>query len=201
LGDSKIMGSLTTRFYLCVTVATLCLAFYSGSAYAKEVVVTGRGPDMSKAYDNAYRNAVEKALGGYIRSETRVENHQLIEDKILSISGGYVKNFDYLEGGCKGGSCYVKIKANVDFFAIKAELIKNQIEVIDGEQTYARVKTSASAMKDRVKVFRQVWQVEYPRDFIDVKFNYKIWGLCHLGNDRYRGIAKKRSFDRPSEMG
>jgi hypothetical protein len=96
-------------------MASLCFVFYCASAYGKEVVVTGRGPDMSKAYDNVYRNAVEKALGGYIRSETRVENHQLIEDKILSISAGYIKNFDYLEGGCKSSSCYVKIKANVDF--------------------------------------------------------------------------------------
>jgi hypothetical protein len=168
--------------HIYLILAVLCLAFFCNSAYAKEVVVTGRGPDMSKAYDSAYRNAVEKSLGGYIRSETRVENHQLIEDKILSISAGYIKNFDYLEGGCKSGSCYVKIKANVDFFAVKAELIKNQIEVVDGEQTYARVKTSASAMKDRVKVFRQVWQAEYPRDFIDVKFNYKIWPNLEKGD-------------------
>jgi tetratricopeptide (TPR) repeat protein len=157
-------------------MASLCLVSYCASAYAKEVVVTGRGATMGLAHSDASRNAVEKALGVHIRSETRVKNHQLISDKILSIAEGYIRKLDFLEGGCKAGSCFVQIRADVDSVAIKTALIKNHIEVIDGEQTYARVETAAETMRSRIEACRdEVGSLKYPRSFVFVAFNYQIY--------------------------
>ena len=67
-----------------------------------------------KAIADAVRRAVEQVIGTMVSSETVVENYQLISDKILTKSKGYVRKYEVLEEGeSDPGVFEVKIKAQV----------------------------------------------------------------------------------------
>ena len=40
---------------------------------------------------NAYSNAVQQALGLYVDAETLVQNDQIVQDKILTYSKGFIQ--------------------------------------------------------------------------------------------------------------
>jgi hypothetical protein len=66
-----------------------------------------------KAIEDAMRKAVEQAMGAMISSETVTANYELISDKILSQSKGYVRNYKVLSEGKEDGVMVVKIEAQV----------------------------------------------------------------------------------------
>ncbi|MBN2789191.1 MAG: hypothetical protein JXR69_03300 [Candidatus Delongbacteria bacterium] len=53
----------------------------------------GFGTTPDEAIKNAKKNAVEMCLGTYISSESIVANYITVQDRILSKSSGFVKNF------------------------------------------------------------------------------------------------------------
>jgi len=68
-----------------------------------------------RALDDAKRKAVEYVLGTVIDAETRVENYQVMEDRILSWTRGYVRTYRILHEGKSGDDIYeVKVLATVD---------------------------------------------------------------------------------------
>ncbi len=68
-----------------------------------------------RALDDAKRKAVESVLGTFIDSQTRVENYQVMEDRILSWTRGYVRNFQVLSEGRKSDDTYeIRMLATVD---------------------------------------------------------------------------------------
>jgi hypothetical protein len=82
-----------------------------------------------RALEDAQRKAVEQAVGTMISSETVMENYQIISDRILSQSKGYLKSYSIISSGAAGGTYKVTIKALVgtanlakDVDAIKALL-------------------------------------------------------------------------------
>jgi len=62
----------------------------------KKVITSGYGKNPDEALTQALRNAVEEAVGTYMTSTTRIENDELIEDKVLSLSRGFIKDFKKL---------------------------------------------------------------------------------------------------------
>ncbi len=95
-----------------------------------EITVTGLGSilagDVSaardKAIDDAMRKAVQQALGTNIKSETLVKNFQLVEDRILSWSSGYVTKYDIVrEGAGKYGTYEVEMRALVNLNDLKGD--------------------------------------------------------------------------------
>ena len=62
----------------------------------KKVITSGYGKNPDEALTQALRNAVEEAVGTYMTSTTRIENDDIIEDKILSLSRGFIKDFKSL---------------------------------------------------------------------------------------------------------
>ncbi len=62
----------------------------------KKVITSGYGKNPDEALTQALRNAVEEAVGTYMTSTTRIENDDIIEDKILSLSRGFIKDFKKL---------------------------------------------------------------------------------------------------------
>src|SRR5574341_357740 len=96
---------------------------------ATEITVTGVGTILNndvaaardQALDDAMRNAVEQGLGTYIKSETLVQNFQLVDDRILSWSAGYVKKYDILSEGKKTDVYEVQIRALVNLADLRAD--------------------------------------------------------------------------------
>ncbi|TDX59283.1 hypothetical protein [Orenia marismortui] len=65
------------------------------------------------AIDDALRRGVEKVVGTYIDSQTKVKNYQLINDNILKSSKGYIKKYQVLDEYIKDNNYYVEAKVEV----------------------------------------------------------------------------------------
>lgn len=115
---------------LATRVAAVCLALGwaagaaaadAPAAQAQKVTSTGQAAIYNndnahardKAIDDALRKAVEQAVGAMVSSETVTENFQLISDKILSKSRGYVRNYKIVSEKPEGGVFSVTIEAEV----------------------------------------------------------------------------------------
>ena len=78
-----------------------------------EVVAQGMGTDANAALLNAYSNAVQQALGSYVDAETLVQNDQIVRDKILTYSKGFIEKVDIVSQNQANGLFEVKIRAKV----------------------------------------------------------------------------------------
>jgi hypothetical protein len=127
IGDREVMIMANTKQPQTIigTALALMLAF-AGTANAGKDTTTVKsmgqaaiyGDDVSNARDkaitDAQRKAVEQAIGSMVSSETVTENFELISDKILSRSSGYVRNYKILsEGKDDMGVYQVTIQAEV----------------------------------------------------------------------------------------
>lgn len=91
------------------------------------------------AIDDALRTGIEQALGMLVESETLTENYQLIEDRIISKTQGYVQNYRVVSEGKRDEMLYeVTVEAR-----IKVADIKNDLE---GIQTLMRRKNTPRMM-------------------------------------------------------
>src|SRR6185503_1177615 len=66
-----------------------------------------------KAIEDAMRKAVEQAMGAMVSSETVTKNFELISDKILSKSRGYVRTYKIVSENKDAGVYTVNIEAQV----------------------------------------------------------------------------------------
>ncbi len=82
-----------------------------------EGVVAITGENMAifreKAIDDALRRAVEQAVGTLISSDTMTNNFQVVHDKILAQTSGYVKNYQIIKEERVGQEFRVTVMADV----------------------------------------------------------------------------------------
>jgi len=67
------------------------------AADAQTVEIEGRGLDEKAALQDAFRNAIEKAIGVMVRAETEVSNFQTVKDRVLTHAEGYVSSYQVLD--------------------------------------------------------------------------------------------------------
>ncbi|MBD3165221.1 hypothetical protein GF324_01340 [bacterium] len=113
-------------------VIALVLLIAVPALQAAEVVVEGMGDTREKAMEDARRNAVSTVLGTYVNSESLVNNFQLVSDRILTASHGYVTNTQVLEEGQSHGMYSVKVKATVQEKSIRDDV--NAIAVLNAKR-------------------------------------------------------------------
>ena len=77
--------------------------------------IQGNNRDIARdaAIEDAQKRAVEQAIGILIDSQTQVENYQLISDKILSQTKGYIKRYTIAKESTDSGLLRVSINAEV----------------------------------------------------------------------------------------
>lgn len=61
------------------------------------VEVTAHGPDFEQAREQAFRVAVERAVGAVISSQTETQDQTLVRDNIIVYSSGFVENYQVIE--------------------------------------------------------------------------------------------------------
>jgi hypothetical protein len=74
------------------------------------------------ALSDALRRAVEQGVGTFVNSETRVENFQLLSDRIYSKSRGYVSSYRVVTEGPESGLYRVVVRAKVRLGDIENDL-------------------------------------------------------------------------------
>lgn len=95
--------------------------------------------DMARdqALRDALRKAVEQGVGTFIASETRVQNFQLLSDRIYSQASGYVSSYQILSETQEGSLYRVVIRARVKLDKIENDLAA--IGILLAEQGRPRV--------------------------------------------------------------
>jgi hypothetical protein len=116
----------------------ICLLFFlviwccSSAIWAGEIV-SAKGSSFfepgreaiarEKAIDDAKRAAVEKVLGTVVESSTAVENQQVITERIVSRSSGYLRRVKVMEEGKTDlGAFEVTILAEVEVAALTEDI-------------------------------------------------------------------------------
>lgn len=123
-----------------------------------EVRGIGQADDCDKARDMAYRDAVAKAVGVFISSNTLIKNDKLIKDKIISYSQGYIKDLNIISQSHKNNKCHIAIKAKVKSTEIKDKLIELDMPVVEveGKKLEAEVFTKQDKKTAGKKLLDQV---------------------------------------------
>ena len=99
------------------------------------------GKEIDRAYDEALldakRNAIHIGLGLLVNSETIVNNYELISDKILTQSAGYVRNYDVMSRVKDGDLYRVVISAEVALADLNSDLLA--IQLLKEQKGYPRL--------------------------------------------------------------
>jgi len=129
---------------------------------------------------SAKRRAVEQGLGAYIKSETTVIDSQLVADKILSHSAGYVTGYKIIGETKTDDGFSVTIDAKVDYKLLSDDA--TALAILNRSMGHPRFLVAFSKKGEGTKVFRDM-------DFIDEIYN----GIVESLTDK-----QFRVVDRPS---
>jgi len=120
------------------------------------VITSGYGKNPDEALAQALRNAVEEAVGTYMTSTTRIENDELIEDKILSLSRGFIKDFKKLSEMKVDGETKVTVSVIVTKTQILETLKASGVKVeIKGGLFYQQYAQEEAQMEDEANVVKE----------------------------------------------
>ena len=157
----------------------LLLAFSCSVLIADTDVVTvkgkGSGINETAALKDAYRDAVETAVGLYVDAEQMVKNDEVVEDQILTQSNAYIESYDVLKKTMANGVCTIKILAKVKTKALTKKLsttMKTQtVEVGSGlRNLYAKEVSKKKSGEDGAALLRNVLEKLDPiKQLIDVE--------------------------------
>jgi hypothetical protein len=112
----RLVKSLCLAFILIAMAALPSMSQESKTVTAEGVAaIVGNARDIARdaAIEDAQKRAVEQAIGVLIDSQTQVENYQLISDKIMSQTKGYIKRYNITSETVDSGLLRVQINAEV----------------------------------------------------------------------------------------
>lgn len=126
----------------------------------------GIGDDPDAALREAFRRAVELAVGTMVDGSTLVQNEALIE-KILTHSAGFVKTYETLSETRARGMCRMEIRAVVLRQALAERLTSSNIALrsVDGNGLFAEAVTKLSAERGAAGMIQEIL-VDYPANVL-----------------------------------
>lgn len=102
------------KHLLCLLVVSLVTLLCMSAAFAAEVVIKGYGASKDEAFNDALRQAVERAVGTMVDSETLVQNAAVVKDEIYTKSQGFVESWDTISETMKNGQYEVTLRVRVN---------------------------------------------------------------------------------------
>ena len=157
-----------------VVAASLLVATCTFADSAEIVNVEGRGVGANKAeaLKDAYRDAVERAVGMYVDAEQKMKNDELVEDQILTQSNAYIEKYEVVKEKTKpNGLVEIRINAEVKKSALTkklSDMMPKQTFALgdDTQNIHSRVVTkekrnvdAAALLENALKNFNPVTQL------------------------------------------
>src|SRR6516162_8322506 len=107
----------------------------------------GSGTTGDEAIRDALRNAVRAAVGVLVEGETLVKQEDVISDKVLTYSDGFVSSYDVLTREQKDGLVHIRIRAHVERRKLLADLRTAgvSLDAVDGKGLVASALTRKEA--------------------------------------------------------
>ena len=139
----------------------------------KKITVVGLGVSPDAAEKQAITDAVRQAVGAYIDSDTLVQNEEVIKDRILTVSNGFVKEYKVIAPARKrdDGLFEIQIVAKVEINQLLAALKSTSLihADLDGQNIWAEGVTKLQNANDSVALL-QAKMPEYIRKLVKTKF-------------------------------
>ncbi len=164
--------------FVILAFATLCT-----SAALADVQVTGEGPTKEQALATAMRRAVEQGVGTFVTSSTTVVDSQLVDDKILSHSKGYVTSYKIVKEGKSDEGYSVTITARVDNRALKDDI--DALTILRRSVGNPRILVAYSRTGEGAGVLQN-------KDFVEEIYN----GIVESLTDKQFRVVDKNSAQR-----
>ena len=134
----------------------------SSDVKSSQVIAEGVGATAEEALKDAYRNAVRQVVGAVVDAETLITNDEVIDDKVLTYSGGFIKDYEEVAGSKKVESSLhrIKIKARVERGNVIAKLRSANVTVkeVDGKGLFAEAVTQLDAEKDAAAMLQKQFE-------------------------------------------
>ena len=150
---------------MMVVAAGMLAAIFAFAEDAEIVKVKGRGvgADKTEALKDAYRDAVERAVGLYVDAEQMVKNDELVSDQILTQSNAYIEKFDVVKEDAKpNGLVEVQILAEVRKTALTKKISDVmpaqtfQLNSAVTQNLHAKLVTEEKCTKDGAALLKNV---------------------------------------------
>jgi len=119
----------------------------SDTEVSDEIVVVetrGAGATPREAFDDAVREALRQVVGTFIRSDSRLQNDQLVQDRVISHSQGFIEKVEKIGiAELKDGVYLQEARVHVRRGRISAAMVAPgpQSVEVDGSTLAARVTT------------------------------------------------------------
>ena len=130
-----------------------------GASPSEAIVAEGVGSTPDEALKDAFRNAVRQVVGAVVDAETLIKDDQVIDDKVLTYSDGFIKKYDEVPGSRKsqGGLHRLKLKAVVERRSVVAKLKAANVAVkeVDGKGMFAEAVTQLDAERDAASLLKK----------------------------------------------
>ena len=111
------------KLVIAVAVAISAAAVIAAAAETETVEGRGVGTNRAEALKDAYRDAIERAVGMYVDAEQKVKNEELVEDQILTQSNAYIEKYEVVKEKTRpNGLVEIKINAEVKKTALAQKL-------------------------------------------------------------------------------
>jgi len=124
----------------------------ASEASTKEITVTGIGTTLESAEKQALASAIRQAVGAYIDSKTIVENEEVIQDRILSVSNAFIEKYELVGQPKKSsdGLIQITVIARVKANQVLQALKQNNLISADiaGENLWAESATKVQNTQD-----------------------------------------------------
>jgi hypothetical protein len=131
----------------------------SQNSGTQSVVAEGLGASPDEAIKDAYRNAVRQVVGAVVDAETLVNDDEVIDDKVLTYSDGFIKTYEEVVGSksVKSGIHRIKIKAVVERRSVVAELKAANITMkeVDGKGMFAEIVSKQSGEANATELIKK----------------------------------------------
>ena len=168
------------------------------------VVAEGLGATKDAALKDAFRNAVRQVVGAVIDAETLVKNDEVISDKVLTYSDGFVTKYDEIGKKNENDLIRIKIRAIVERRKIVAKLKELNVTVksVEGKDLAASATTRKEARENAAALLSNQL-VELPkvlaaearkptaRDYDEDKGELKLDITVDAPADTYKTFLKK----------
>lgn len=122
------------------------------------ITTVGTGETKDDAIQDALRKAVERAMGVYIYSNTEVENFQVVKDKIIASSKGYVNNYKIVKEDQQEGIIFLTLDVDVNVNNIQTTVRENikTVTFDDVVKDYALVKQRMDRIRKADEILKAI---------------------------------------------
>lgn len=140
----------------------------AGDDHTQTVIAEGVGANPEDALREAFRQAVRQVVGTFVDAETLVKNDELVSDKILTYSNGYITAYKKLRETARNGLVRVTIQAAVKREPLAAKLSEVNVTVapLSGSKLFAQAVSQTAAERDALALLRSAL-VGFPQNIIE----------------------------------